>query len=70
MSAPVRLWAVQVQAERITSKGYTSSVGLPTFYLDPAVQGTLTAESAERIARRIVDQGPGSVLHVSVEALR
>lgn len=45
----------------VTTKGngdikeWESTLGLPTFFLDPTVQGILTIGQAEKVARKVVD---------------
>lgn len=61
-----RLYAVNVQV--VTEEdGWTSSIGIPTFFLDIDVQGIVCDEHAESIARKIVDPlGVAKEVHVSV----
>lgn len=57
-----------VNAQVVTEEdGWTSSIGVPTFYLDVDVQGIVSDDHAERIARRVVDPlGLAKEVHVSV----
>ena len=52
----MRMWAVQARIEHRSPEGWEGSRKLPTFYLHPSVQGTLTAEQATKVARDIVQQ--------------
>ena len=68
----VRLWAVQANVVTQTTPDYTSSRTLPTFYLDPNVQGIVDADHARRIALQIVDpycDGDVSPANVHVEPI-
>jgi hypothetical protein len=49
------MYAITVQIEHTTSGGYTTSVGIPTFYLDENVQGFTDEDGAVRIAAKIID---------------
>lgn len=52
----VRLWAVTAQVSvQLERGGWSSSRQVPTFYLDPSVQGITDAEQAEWIARDILE---------------
>lgn len=47
--------------------GWTSSVQVPTFLLDADVQGIVSEEHAERVARQVVDPlGLADRVHISV----
>lgn len=48
------MWAVTASVTRVTSDGFAGAQGLPMFFLDPRVQGALTPEAAEKIARDIL----------------
>lgn len=54
---PVRLWAVQAQVERTAPGGFgwSTSTQVPTFYLDPAVQGITDEAGALRVAGEILE---------------
>ena len=71
----VRLWAVTAQVSvQLERGGWSSSRQVPTFYLDPSVQGITDAEQAEWIARDILETaGPidddGVSYSVTVEPL-
>lgn len=76
MSAIAKPWAIQAQVEWEDSvSGRSGSLSIPTFYLDPSVQGILTANQAKRIAEDIITAFRGSVndpevkttLHISAE---
>jgi pheromone shutdown protein TraB len=60
------MYAVSAHVER-TVDGWTSSRQVPTFYLHPNVQGILTEERAQVIARRMLEglAGPDSIIHVT-----
>lgn len=60
------LYQIQARVERTTADGWTSVRDLPTFYLDSNVQGILSVEAAERIARRLLTDaaGDGATVHV------
>ena len=64
------MYAIQGQLETMR-EGWSSSRQLPTFYLDPSVQGIISAEHAERVARDIFEpfarQEGADHLHLSVE---
>lgn len=52
---PVRLWAVQAQVVvQLEVEAWSSSRQVPTFYLDPQVQGITDKAHAERIAEDIL----------------
>jgi len=54
-SRPVRLWSVQAQVVvQLEEKAWSSSRQVPTFYLDPQVQGITDKAHAERIAEDIL----------------
>jgi hypothetical protein len=63
-------WIVQAQAVRIGEGGWRCSVQIPTFFLDPDIQGFSTVPDdaqVEKVARSIID--PFHVceaVHVSV----
>lgn len=65
-----RLWAVQAQVVTETFDG-TVSRQVPTFYLDPVVQGITGQEGAVTVASDILmtmaGDSPEVNLHVSVE---
>jgi hypothetical protein len=61
-----KLWVIQANVVR-TDGQWTSSTGVPTFYLDPDIQGILTAEHACRVAMGILD--PFDLLEVYVSAI-
>jgi hypothetical protein len=65
---PGTLWCVSANVETTTPDGWGSSRQVPTFYLHPNVQGTLTREDAERVAAAmladLVDD-PAAVFHVT-----
>lgn len=66
-----QFYAVQCQvvSETKDSNGtvWTSSNGVPTFFLDIDVQGIVSDEHAESIARKVVDPlGLAKEVHVSV----
>ena len=71
---PVRLWAVTAQVEWEDGRG-GGSRQVPTFYLDPSVQGITDAAHAERIAGEILAtvsvsrglSGKGATMHITVE---
>lgn len=56
------MWSVQAQIEHHDPNGWEGSRQLPTFYLDPRVQGTLTEGQAADVARDIVTQVAEAVL--------
>lgn len=68
-----KLWVIQAQAvlekdgRWTKDDGWTSSTGVPTFYLDPDMQGILTAEHACRVAMKIIN--PFGLLKVYVSAI-
>lgn len=64
------LWAVSANVER-TRDGWSGSIQIPTFFLDPRVQGILTADHAERVAREMLTllAGEDAVVHVTVAAV-
>jgi hypothetical protein len=69
---PVRLWQITAQVEVNLPSGYTSSRQVPTFYLDPSVQGILNAEGAVKVAEDILSTAgpvdePFVVLHVTAD---
>lgn len=47
---------------------WESAVSLPTFYLDPNVQGFTDEAGAERVAREILAfvRNPGDTVHITV----
>ena len=75
----VRMWAVQAQVSfTVPEEGWRSewsgSRQVPTFYLDPSVQGITDAAHAERIARDILETaGPiddeGTSYSITVEPI-
>lgn len=53
----MRMWAVQANIEhRGPGGGWSGSRQLPTFYLHPSVQGTLTEGQAVEVARDLIAQ--------------
>lgn len=64
----VRLWAVNATVESKVRKGWTSARNLPTFYLDPTVQGIVNETHARQIAREIVGTN-ATVSHIHVEPI-
>jgi hypothetical protein len=59
------VYAVTATVEHRTALGWTGSRQVPTFYLNPQVQGITSAEHAERIAREIIDpMGTAVEVHV------
>jgi hypothetical protein len=64
-------YAVTVNVERTGADGWTSTFQLPTFYLDSNVQGIVSEEHAEKIARTIVDNMhvPGATYNITAVAL-
>lgn len=70
----VRLWAVQAQVSTFLEReNWSMSRQVPTFYLDPSVQGITGPESARAVAEDIfhtLSGGDEDVrLHVTVEPL-
>ena len=73
----VRMWAVQAQVEMTLRKdgawAGTTSRQVPTFYLDPAVQGITDKAHAARIADEILmtmgGDDPDFLPHVTVEPI-
>ncbi|TXH09339.1 MAG: hypothetical protein E6R04_08285 [Spirochaetes bacterium] len=68
----VRLWAVQAQVEvHLEREGWSMSRQVPTFYLDPSVQGITGPESARAVAEDIFRTLSGDDedvrLHVTVD---
>lgn len=66
----VRLWAVTAQVSPLRDDGFSGSRQVPTFYLDPAVQGILSEQGAQDVARQVLTaaNATGDVeLHVHVE---
>lgn len=66
-----RYYVVQAQVVNETTDAHgqvwTSSTGVPTFFLDIDVQGIVNDEHAEQIARKVVDPlGVAKEVHVSV----
>lgn len=47
--------------------GGTRTTQVPTFYLDPNVQGIISRAHAERVAREILGELPDQILHIQVE---
>lgn len=63
----VRLWAVTATINsQLTQDGWSSTRQVPTFYLDPAVQGITSAGHAERIAEEILRSLCGDAAGVTV----
>jgi len=62
-----KLWLIQAQAVHERDDSWTGSTGVPTFYLDPDIQGILTAEHACRVAMKIIN--PFGLLKVYVSAI-
>lgn len=64
MSTP-RLWAVQAQVEvNVEREGWSMSRQVPTFYLDPTVQGITGPETARAVAEDILHTLSGDDKHV------
>lgn len=51
------MYSVMASQETKTPDGYTRVEHLPTFYLDENVQGIVSVEHAEKIAKDIVGEG-------------
>ena len=69
---PVRMWAVQAQVSTLLERqGWSLSRQVPTFYLDPSVQGITGPEGARAVAEDILHtmagDDEGVRLHVTVE---
>ena len=69
---PVRMWAVQAQVStHCEREGWSVSRQVPTFYLDPSVQGITGPEGARAVAEDILHtmagDDEGVRLHVTVE---
>lgn len=60
------LYAITAQVMTTGEHGETGSRQVPTFYLDSGVQGILTVEHANEIAKGIID--PMGTLTVSIHA--
>lgn len=70
----VRMWAVQAQVSTLLERqGWSLSRQVPTFYLDPSVQGITGPEGARAVAEDILYTVAGDTervqLHVTVEPL-
>jgi len=70
----VRLWAVQAQVSTLLEReGWSLSRQVPTFYLDPSVQGITGPEGARAVAEDILYTVAGDServqLHVTVEPI-
>jgi hypothetical protein len=68
----VRMWAVQAQVSTFLEReGWSLSRQVPTFYLDPSVQGITGPEGARAVAEDILHtmagDDEGVRLHVTVE---
>lgn len=71
---PVRLWAVTAQVRiNLEREGWSGSRQVPTFYLDPTVQGITGPEGARAVAEDILYTVAGDTegvqLHVTVEPI-
>ena len=62
----MRLWRIEGNVVH-EHGGWTGSTGVPTFYLDPDIQGIVNGDHACRIARKIID--PFELLGVHVTAV-
>lgn len=62
----VRLWAITAQVSVLTGAGWDSSRQVPTFYLDPAVQGITDRDHAARIAEDILFTSAGDAQGVTI----
>jgi hypothetical protein len=67
------MWIIQAQVETIEDNAdgarWTGSRQVPTFFIDRRVQGALTREDAERIAREVLNPIgaiPDERIHVTV----
>lgn len=70
----VRMWAVQAQVSTLLEReGWSLSRQVPTFYLDPSVQGIAGPEGARAVAEDILYTVAGDTegvqLHVTVEPI-
>lgn len=64
------MWVIGALVERTSPDGWTSSRQVPTFYLHPNVQGTLTEADAVRVASGMLSElvdDPDAVFHVHAE---
>lgn len=55
----VKLWAITAQVSMLTGAGWDKSRQVPTFYLDPSVQGITDGDHAHRIAEEILFASAG-----------
>lgn len=65
-------WAVVCHVTSVSDEGWSRTREVPTFYLDPRVQGCITAEAARRVATEIVRPFPdyhNYEVHVAVEPI-
>lgn len=64
---PVKLWAVTAQVSvRLERQGWSSSRQVPTFYLNPTVQGITGPDTARAVAEDILHTLSGDDEDVSV----
>lgn len=61
------MYAITATVSRTTIDSWTSTRQVPTFYLDESVQGIVSAEHAEQIARGIIDPFGEYEVHVNAE---
>jgi hypothetical protein len=61
----------QITAQYVRNdNGYTCSRQVPTFYLDSRVQGIVSVDHAEKIAREVIDPaGLAHELHINVSLI-
>ena len=60
------MYQLTVTVETTSADGWTGARQLPTFYLDSDVQGIVSADHAERIARRMLtDVNPDATFHIT-----
>ena len=61
----MKLYQVFAAEITTTADGWSSRHDIPTFYLDPSVQGITSDEQAERVARHILNP-VGRELNLSI----
>jgi hypothetical protein len=60
----MKMYSVQAMMSWATGKRYCRTVQIPTFYLDPKVQGIVSVEHAERIVQGMLN--PMKKPHVTI----
>ena len=65
----MRLYSVQATIEKRNEDGTVALLSIPTFYLDPRVQGIVSTAHAEKIAKSILNPTKSENLTVHPNAV-